>query len=91
MEIARQGDPPRRLEAVSTWQQRHNKLLDRVGTLDTQAVLFESLIDAIDTDTSSGRFFPASWAVWQNCNVTIECTRAGLEVARQLGPRGGAR
>jgi DNA invertase Pin-like site-specific DNA recombinase len=66
-------------------------LVDLVGTLQEQGVQFKSLTDAIDTDTPSGRFFfhvMASLAEMER-DLTIERTRAGLEVARQLGCKGG--
>ena len=47
--------------------------------------------DAIDTGTPSGRFFfhvMASLAEMER-ELTVERTRAGLEVARQLGRKGG--
>ena len=55
------------------------------------AVAAKSLTDAIDTGTSSGRFFfhvMASLAEMER-DLTIERIRAGLEVARQLGRKGG--
>ncbi len=66
-------------------------LVDLVGELHKQAVQFKSLTDAIDTGTPSGRFFfhvMASLAEMER-ELTIERTRAGLEVARQLGRTGG--
>ena len=55
------------------------------------AVAAKSLTDAIDTGTSSGRFFfhvMASLAEMER-DLTIERIRAGLEIARQLGRKGG--
>ena len=52
---------------------------------------FKSLTDSIDTTTASGRFFfhvMASLAEMER-ELTVERTRAGLEVARQLGRKGG--
>ncbi len=52
---------------------------------------FKSLTDAIDTGTASGRFFfhvMASLAEMER-ELIVERTRAGLEVARQLGRKGG--
>jgi DNA invertase Pin-like site-specific DNA recombinase len=66
-------------------------LVDLVGELHKRGVQFKSLTDAIDTGTSSGRFFfhvMASLAEMER-ELTIERTRAGLEVARQLGRKGG--
>lgn len=66
-------------------------LVDLIGSLHKQGVQFKSLTDAIDTGTPSGRFFfhvMASLAEMER-DLTIERTRAGLEVARQLGRKGG--
>ena len=66
-------------------------LVDLVGTLHQQGIQLKSLTDAIDTATPSGRFFfhvMASLAEMER-ELTIERTRAGLEVARQLGRKGG--
>jgi len=66
-------------------------LVDLVGELHKQGVHFKSLTDAIDTGTPSGRFFfhvMASLAEIER-GLTIERTRAGLEVARKLGRKGG--
>ncbi|SER72484.1 Site-specific DNA recombinase [Azotobacter beijerinckii] len=67
------------------------QLVDLVGALHKQDVQFRSLTDAIDTGTPSGRFFfhvMASLAEMER-ELTVERTRAGLEVARQLGRKGG--
>jgi len=66
-------------------------LVDLVGELQKQGVQFRSLIDSIDTGTASGRFFfhvMASLAEMER-ELIVERTRAGLEVARQLGRKGG--
>ena len=66
-------------------------LVDLVGQLHQQGVHLKSLTDAIDTGTPSGRFFfhvMASLAEMER-ELTAERTRAGLEVARQLGRKGG--
>jgi len=66
-------------------------LVDLVDELRSQGVQFRSLADAIDTSTSSGPFFfhvMASLAEMER-ELTVERTRAGLEVARQLGRKGG--
>ena len=66
-------------------------LVDLVGELHKQGVQFKSLTDAIDTATPSGRFFfhvMASLAQMER-ELTIERTRAGLEIARKLGRKGG--
>jgi DNA invertase Pin-like site-specific DNA recombinase len=66
-------------------------LVDLVADLHQQGVQFKSLTNAIDTGTPSGRFFfhvMASLAEMER-ELTIERTRAGLEVARQLGRKGG--
>lgn len=67
------------------------QLVDLVGALHQQCVQFKSLTDAIDTGTPSGRFFfhvMASLAEMER-ELTVERTRAGLAVARQLGRKGG--
>jgi Site-specific recombinases, DNA invertase Pin homologs len=65
-------------------------LVNLVGELHKQGIQFKSLTDAIDTGTPSGRFFHvmASLAEMER-ELTVERTRAGLEVARQLGRKGG--
>ncbi len=66
-------------------------LVDLVGELHKKGVQFKSLTDAIDTGTPSGRFFfhvMASLAEMER-ELTVERTRAGLEIARQLGRLGG--
>ena len=66
-------------------------LVDFVGELQEQGVQFKSLTDSIDTGTPSGRFFfhvMASLAEMER-ELIVERTRAGLEVARQLGRTGG--
>lgn len=67
------------------------QLVDLVGELQQQGVQFKSLTDSIDTGTPSGRFFfhvMASLAEMER-DLIVERTRAGLEVARQLGRKGG--
>jgi len=67
------------------------QLVDLVGELRKQGIQFKSLTDAIDTGTPSGRFFfhvMASLAEMER-ELTVERTRAGLEIARQLGRKGG--
>lgn len=69
------------------------QLVDLVGELHKQGVQFKSITDAIDTGTPSGRFFfhaMASLAKMER-ELTVERTRAGLEIARQLGRKGGRR
>ena len=66
-------------------------LVDLVGELQKQGVQFKSLTDAIDTGIPSGRFFfhvMASLAQMER-ELSVERTRAGLEVARKLGRKGG--
>ena len=66
-------------------------LVNLVVELEQQGVQFKSLTDVIDTGTPSGRFFfhvMASLAQMER-ELTIERTRAGLAVARQLGRKGG--
>ncbi|MGC9194416.1 MAG: recombinase family protein [Syntrophobacteraceae bacterium] len=67
------------------------QLVELVGNLHKQGIQFKSLTDAIDTGSPSGRFFfhvMASLAEMER-ELTVERTRAGLEVARQLGRKGG--
>jgi DNA invertase Pin-like site-specific DNA recombinase len=66
-------------------------LVDLTSDLAHQGVHFKSLTDSIDTGTPAGRFFfhvMASLAEMER-ELTIERTRAGLEIARKLGRRGG--
>ena len=67
------------------------QLVHLVGELHELGVQFKSLTDAIDTGTPSGRFFfhiMASLAEMER-ELNVERTRAGLEIARQIGRRGG--
>ncbi len=67
------------------------QLVDLVSELHKRGIQFQSLTDAIDTGTPSGRFFfhvMASLAEMER-ELIIERTRAGLEVAKQLGRKGG--
>ena len=67
------------------------QLVDLVSELQKDGVQFKSLTDAIDTGTPSGRFFfhvMASLAEMEK-ELIVERTRAGLEIARQLGRTGG--
>ena len=66
-------------------------LVDFVGELQQQGVHFRSLTDSIDTGTASGRFFFHVMAILAEMEreLIVERTRAGLEVARQLGRTGG--
>lgn len=67
------------------------QLVDLVGELQSDGVQFRSLTDSIDTGTASGRFFfhvMASLAEMER-ELIVERTRAGLEIARQLGRTGG--
>jgi len=66
-------------------------LVDLIGELHKQGIQFKSLTDAIDTCTPSGRFFfhvMASLSEMER-ELIVERTRAGLDVARQLGRKGG--
>ena len=66
-------------------------LVDLVAALQTQGAHLNSLTDAINTGTLSGRFFfhvMARLAEMER-ELTVERTRAGLEVARKLGRIGG--
>ena len=67
------------------------QLVDLVGELHKQGVQFKSMTDSIDTGTPSGRFFfhvMASLAEMER-ELIVERTRAGLDIARQLGRKGG--
>ena len=66
-------------------------LVDLVGDLHKRGVQLKSLTDSIDTATPSGRFFFHVMArlAQMERELTVERTRAGLEVARQLGRKGG--
>jgi DNA invertase Pin-like site-specific DNA recombinase len=66
-------------------------LVDLVGELQEKGIQLRSLTDSIDTATPSGRFFfhvMASLAEMER-ELTVERTKAGLEVARSLGRIGG--
>jgi len=90
LEILRKGD------TLVVWKldrlgRSVKNLVDLVGELHKQGVQFKSLTDAIDTGTPSGRFFfhvMASLAEMER-ELAVERTRAGLEVARTLGRKGG--
>ncbi|MCF2133438.1 MULTISPECIES: recombinase family protein [Mycetohabitans] len=67
------------------------QLIDLVSDLHKRGIQFRSLTDSIDTGTLSGRFFfhvMARLAEMER-ELTVERTRAGLEVAKQLGRKGG--
>jgi DNA invertase Pin-like site-specific DNA recombinase len=66
-------------------------LVDLVGDLHKQGVQFKSLTEAIDAGTPSGCFFFHLMACLAEMEheLTVERTRAGLEVARKLGRKGG--
>jgi DNA invertase Pin-like site-specific DNA recombinase len=67
------------------------QLVELVSALHKQNVQFKSLTDSIDTGTPSGRFFfhvMASLAEMER-DLIVERTRAGLDIARQLGRKGG--
>jgi DNA invertase Pin-like site-specific DNA recombinase len=90
LEILREGD------TLVVWKldrlgRSVKQLVDLVGELHKQGVQFRSLTDSIDTGTASGRFFfhvMASLAEMER-ELTVERTRAGLEITRQLGRKGG--
>jgi DNA invertase Pin-like site-specific DNA recombinase len=66
-------------------------LIDLVSDLQKRNIQFKSPTDSIDTGTTSGRFFfhvMASLAEMER-ELTIERTRTGLEIARQLCRKGG--
>ena len=90
LELLREGD------TLVVWKldrlgRSVKQLVDLVGDLYKQGAQFRSLTDAIDTGTPSGRFFfhvMASLAEMER-ELIVERTRAGLEVAKQLGRKGG--
>jgi DNA invertase Pin-like site-specific DNA recombinase len=90
MEVLREGD------TLVVWKldRLGRSVKDLVGLVDVlhdRGVHFKSLTDAIDTSTASGRFFfhvMASLAEMER-ELNIERTRAGLDVAKQLGRVGG--
>ncbi len=90
LEILRKGD------TLVVWKldrlgRSVKNLVDLIANLANQGVHFKSLTDSIDTSTPSGRFFfhiMASLAEMER-ELTVERTRAGLAVARQLGRKGG--
>ena len=90
LELLREGD------TLVVWKldrlgRSVKNLVDLISELHRQGVQFKSLTDAIDTGTPSGRFFfhvMASLAEMER-ELTVERTRAGLELARQLGRKGG--
>lgn len=92
MELLRDGD------SLVVWKldrlgRSVKNLVDLVGELAREGIHFKSLTDSIDTTTASGRFFfhvMASLAEMER-ELTVERTRAGLEIARQLGRKGGRR
>ncbi len=67
------------------------QLVGFIDQLKDGGVQFKSLTDGIDTGTASGRFFfhvMASLAQMER-ELAIERTRAGLEIARRYGRKGG--
>ena len=90
LEILREGD------TLVVWKldrlgRSVKQLVDLVEELHRQGVQFRSLTDAIDTSAPSGRFFfhvMASLAEMER-ELIVERTRAGLDIARQLGRKGG--
>jgi len=90
LEILRKGD------TLIVWKldrlgRSVKQLVNLVGELHKQGIQIKSLTDAIDTGTPAGRFFfhiMASLAEMER-ELTIERTRAGLEIARKLGRKGG--
>jgi len=66
-------------------------LIDLVSHLEHAGVHFKSITDGIDTSTASGRFFfhvMASLAQMER-ELIVERTKAGLEIAKQSGRKGG--
>lgn len=95
-ELTRTLDTLRRGDTLIVWKldrlgRSMKQLVDLINTLHEKDIHFRSVTDSIDTSTSSGRFFfhvMASLAEMER-ELLIERTRAGLEVARKLGRKGG--
>ena len=66
-------------------------LVELVEGFQARGVQFKSVTDSIDTSTPAGRFFFHVMAALAEMEreLTVERTRAGLDVARQLGRKGG--
>jgi DNA invertase Pin-like site-specific DNA recombinase len=67
------------------------QMVDLIRELQKRGIQFKSLTDSIDTGAPAGRFFfevMARLAEMEH-DLAVERTRAGLEVARQLGRKGG--
>lgn len=62
-----------------------------VYDLNAKNIQFKSLTDSIDTGTTSGKFFFHVMAALAEMEreLIVERTRAGLEVAKALGRKGG--
>lgn len=90
LEMLREGD------TLVVWEldrlgRSVKNLIDLVGDLHKRGVQFKSLTDVIDTGTPSDCFFfhvMARLAEMER-KLMVERTRAGLEVARQFGRKGG--
>ena len=90
LEMLREGD------TLVVWKldrlgRSAKQLVNLVGELQEQGIHFKSLTDSIDTSTAAGRFFfhvMASLAEMER-ELMVERTRAGLEIARQSGRKGG--
>lgn len=90
MELLREGD------TLVIWKldrlgRSAKQLVDLISELQLKSIQFKSITDAIDTGTTSGRFFFHVMACLAEMEreLTVERTRAGLEAARQLGRKGG--
>ncbi len=67
------------------------QMVDLIRELERRGIQFKSLTDSIDTGAPAGHFFfevMARLAEMEH-ELTVERTRAGLEVARQFGRKGG--
>ena len=87
LEYAREGD------VLIVWKldrlgRSVKHLVDLAGELHKLGVQFMSVTDSIDTGTPSGRFFFHVMARMER-ELIVERTRAGLDVAKQLGRKGG--
>jgi DNA invertase Pin-like site-specific DNA recombinase len=65
------------------------QLVDLVGDLHKHGVQFRSLTDSIDTGTIRAVLNVMASLAEMERELTVERTRAGLEVAKQLGRKGG--
>ncbi len=95
-ELSRALDSLRTGDTLVVWKldrlgRSMKQLVDLITKLQKDSIHFQSVTDSINTSTPSGRFFfhvMASLAEMER-ELLIERTKAGLEVARKLGRKGG--